>query len=68
MYSEEEFVQADYSKLEDVSMLTGEQYDAAIRKYPFLGKLYSIVKEFHRIFFSHKPDEIEAWISNASPP
>lgn len=70
-HSEIEYIQRKslckliYSKLEDVSMLTGEQYGAAIRKYPFLGKMYSIVKEFHRIVFSHKPDEIETWISNA---
>lgn len=54
-----------YSKLEDVAMLTGEQYNAAIQKYPILGKMYSLVKEFHRIIFSHKPDELESWISNA---
>ena len=54
-----------YSKLEDVTMLTGEQYNAAIQKYPILGKMYSLVKEFHRIIFSHKPDELESWISNA---
>ena len=70
-HSEIEYIQRKslckliYSKLEDVSMLTSEQYDVAIRKYPFLGKLYSIVKEFHRIVFSRKSDEIEAWILNA---
>lgn len=38
-----------YSKLEDVTMLTGEQYNAAIQKYPILGKMYSLVKEAKEI-------------------
>lgn len=70
-HSEVEFIQRKslckliYNKLENVSLLTGEQYDAVIEKYPILGTLYSLVKEFHRIIFSHKPDELEPWITNA---
>ena len=54
-----------YKKIEDTSLLTNEQYDAVIKEYPFLGELYALVKEFHRIIFSHKPKEIDNWISNA---
>ena len=54
-----------YKKIEDTSLLTNEQYDAVIKEYPFWGELYALVKEFHRIIFSHKPNEIDNWISNA---
>ena len=52
-------------RIEDTSLLTNEQYDAVIKEYSFLGELYALVKEFHRIVFSHKPNEIDNWISNA---
>lgn len=54
-----------YKKIKDTSLLTNEQYDAVIKEYPLLGELYALVKEFHRIIFSHKPNEIDNWISNA---
>lgn len=54
-----------YKKFEDTSLLTNEQYDAVIKEDPFLGELYALVKEFHRIVFSRKPNEIDNWISNA---
>lgn len=43
-----------YRELEKVKGLTLEQYDAAVKKYPVLGQLYSLLKEFHRIVFSQK--------------
>lgn len=35
-----------------------------IKKYPHIGYLYTTLKEFHRIVFSQKPDELETWISD----
>ncbi len=51
-----------YRELEKVKGLTLEQYDAAVKKYPMLGQLYSLLKEFHRIVFSQKSDELDEWL------
>ena len=55
-----------YKELEEIKGLTQEQYEAAIKKYPVLGKLYSLVKEYHRIIFSQKSEELNAWMETAS--
>jgi len=55
-----------YKKLESIKGLTREQYEAAIKKYPLLGQLYGLLKEFHRIVFSQKGVELDAWIETAS--
>lgn len=55
-----------YRQLEHIKGLTQEQYDAAIQKYPILGQLYTLLKEFHRIMFSHKSNELEQWMHLAS--
>lgn len=49
-----------YRKLEDVKGLSQEQYDSVLKKYPVLGQLYTLLKEFHRIVFSQKGDELDA--------
>ena len=46
--------------------LTQEQYEAALKKYPILGDLYSLLREYHRIIFSQKEDELDGWIVQAS--
>lgn len=46
--------------------LTSEQYEATPKKYPILGDLYSLLREYHRIIFSQKGDELEDWIMQAS--
>lgn len=55
-----------YRQLEKVKGLTQEQYDAAIKQYPVLGQLYTLLREFHRIMFSHKSSELESWIDSAT--
>lgn len=51
-----------YKKLEDVKLITKEQYDEVLKKYPALACLYHLVKEFNRILFSKKPEELDNWI------
>ena len=41
-----------YRKLEKANGITEEQYEAAVKKYPILGQLYDLLREFHRIMFS----------------
>lgn len=55
-----------YKKLEKIKGLTQEQYEATIKKYPILGQLYDLLKEFHRIVFSHKGDELDTWMETAA--
>lgn len=49
-----------YRELEKVNGLNQEQYDATIKKYPILGQLYILLREFHRIMFSGKSDELDS--------
>ena len=55
-----------YHDLEKVKGITAEQYETAIKKYPVLGQLYTLLKEFHRIIFSGKNDELDSWIEAAA--
>lgn len=54
-----------YKELENINGLTQEQYYAAIKKYPILGQLYALLKDFHRIVFAHKSEELDQWINTA---
>lgn len=55
-----------YRKLEDVKLITQEQYDAVLKQYPELAVLYGILRDFHRIVFSKKAEDLEQWIEQAS--
>lgn len=59
------FCQLIYRELEKIKGLTQEQYDAAVKKYPILGELYSLLREYHRIIFLQKSDELDTWIMQA---
>lgn len=54
-----------YKKQEKIQSLSNEQYDKVIKEYPILGELYTMIKEFNRIIFSQKAEELETWISEA---
>lgn len=59
------FCQLIFRELEKVNGLTSEQYEAAIKKYPVLGKIYSLLRDFHRIIFSQQSSELDSWITKA---
>lgn len=59
------FCQLIFRELEKVNGLTSEQYEAAIKKYPILGKIYSLLRDFHRIAFSQQSSELDSWITKA---
>ena len=40
-------------------------YNASIKKYPVLSQLYSLIREYHRIIFSQKSEELDTWITQA---
>lgn len=54
-----------YKKLENVTTITASQYEQALKKYPSLSILYSLVKEFHTATFSKKPEKLDTWIESA---
>jgi predicted transcriptional regulator len=43
-------------------LILQEQYEATIEKYPILGKIYSKLREFHRIVFSQQSVKLDTWI------
>ena len=55
-----------YKTLEEVKTITKEQYKAVLKQYPELAKLYELLREFNRILFSKKAEQLESWIENAS--
>lgn len=57
--------QLAYKELEDVGTMTQGQYDGVVKKYPIIGKLYHLLREFHRIVFSQKGAELDSWIGIA---
>ncbi|WP_349946131.1 transposase [Lacrimispora sp. BS-2] len=59
------FCQLIYRELERVKGLTLKQYEAAIKRYPVLGKIYWLLREFHRIIFSRQSKELDSWITKA---
>lgn len=54
-----------YKKLENVATITASQYEQALKTYPLLSVLYSLVKEFHTAIFSKKPEKLDNWIESA---
>lgn len=54
-----------YKNIEKVKNITQEQYNEVLKRYPVLGKLYHLLKEFHRIIFTHKVDEFDFWMKEA---
>ena len=54
-----------YKKLENVATITSGQYEQALKKYPLLSELYSLVKEFHSVMFSQKSEKLDIWIKSA---
>lgn len=55
-----------YKELEEVKLITKDQYEALLKQYPELAKLYALIKDFHRILFSKKVEELDKWIAKAS--
>lgn len=55
-----------YRNLEDVKLITQDQYEALLKQYPELAALYGILRDLHRIVFSKKAEDLEHWIEQAS--
>ena len=55
-----------YRKLEEVKLISKEQRNSLLKESPELAKLYELIKEFHRIIFSKKANDLDNWIKQAS--
>ena len=55
-----------YRKMEDVKLITKEQYETILKQYPELALLYSLLREFHKIIFSKNENKLEQWMQQAS--
>ena len=52
--------------MEDVKLITIEQYETILKQYPELALLYSLLREFHKIIFSKNENKLEQWMQQAS--
>lgn len=55
-------MQLIYQNNDHVKGITNEQYEAIIMKYPILGKIYQMLRNFHEIIFSKRVDKLESWM------
>ncbi len=49
-----------------MSDIIKDQYEALLKQYPELAILYAILRDFHRIVFSKKAEDLDQWIEQAS--
>lgn len=54
-----------YKKLEKIYTISEVQYNAVIKNYPILGEIYALIRDFYRIVFTQKADELDRWIMDA---
>ncbi len=57
--SKKALCQLVYKKLENVVTITSGQYEQALKKYPMLSELYSLVEEFYMVIFSKKIEKLD---------
>ena len=54
-----------YQKIETIPTLTREQLNMTVERYPLLGTLYSLIKEFYEIIYSKQSVKLDSWIEHA---
>lgn len=55
-------VQLIYKTIDQVKGITHEQYEAIIEKYPVLGKVYQMLRDFYELIFSKRVEKLELWM------
>ncbi len=58
-------IQLIYKTIDNIKEITQEQYEEIIKKYPTLGKVYEILRNFHKLMFSKNLDKLEPWMQEA---
>lgn len=58
-------IQLIYRDIGKVKGISQNQYEEVLKKYPILGMAYQLVKQFHEIIFSKKPEMLDSWFSEA---
>ncbi len=54
-----------YKPVDKLKGITQEQIDRVIEKYPIIGRIYDIIREFKETLFSKNPGNLEKWIEEA---
>ena len=54
-----------YQKLDKVTTITKEQFEAVLGKYPQLAHVYDLLGEFRKIMFSKDASKLESWMERA---
>jgi len=54
-----------YKPVDKVKGITQLQIDRVIEKYPIIGRIYDIIREFKETLFSKKPGILEKWMEEA---
>jgi transposase/predicted transcriptional regulator len=59
-------IQLIYHKLDQVKAITGEQYEEVLKKYPTIGIIYNLLRQFHEIIFSKEYSRLDEWMHKAN--
>ena len=54
-----------YKPIDEVKKISQEQLDKVIERYPLIGEVHDIVKNFKETLFSKKPEDLEKWMEDA---
>ena len=65
MYNAKVYVSSYIKSWKKIQSLSKEQYEIVIKEYPILSMLYTMIKDFYRIIFSQKVEELESWIAQS---
>ncbi|WP_242649463.1 ISL3 family transposase [Clostridium kluyveri] len=58
-------IQLIYHKLDNIKGITSEQYEEVLKKYPIIGHIYKLLRQFYEIIFSKKCNELDQWMREA---
>lgn len=51
-----------YKKIEEVNIISQDQYEKVLEEYPQLARIYALLREFYEIVFSKSAGKLEMWI------
>ena len=52
-----------YKKIENVKIISKEQYEQVLKTYPILADLYSAINEFNEIIYAKHDEKIDGWLN-----
>ena len=52
-----------YKGINDVCIISKQQFDKVLETYPMLANLYAVIKEFHEIIYAKRPERLNEWLN-----